>query len=238
VYELTSDWAALATLLAARAMRVSEVAERVALLLRAATVLIERAGDPSAALPWVELARTAQPESLEAVLLLARLQKASGRTREALGALEDAARRTRGKRSPALASVYLEMGKAHLAGDDLVEAFDALKAGFAIDWHSGELALLLGLVAVDVGDDKIAERALLAVAMAAARKEGSTAGATAPEKVTAYYHLALLAHAQGDVVKARRWAARATSEDPSHAGARAFLANVETHPPVANLASG
>jgi len=236
VYELTSDWTALAALLAARAERASDAAQKVALLLRAATVLVERGGDASSALPWIELARKARPESLEAALLWARLQKAAGRTREALGALEDAARHTRGKRSPVLATVYLEMGKAYLAADELAEAFDALKAGFSVDWHSGELALLLGLVALDLGDEKIAERALLAVAMAAPRKEGSTAGATASEKVTAYIHLASLAQAQGDLVKARRWAGRAASEDPSHAGARALLDKFESRPPVAKLA--
>jgi tetratricopeptide (TPR) repeat protein len=239
VYELTSDWAALAVLLAGRAERVSSVAEKVALLLRAAAVLIERAGDPSAALPWIEQARRANPESLDAVLLWAKLQKATGRTREALAALEDAAGRVRGKRSPALATVYLEMAKVYLASDDLVEAFDALKAGFAIDWHCGELALLLGLVALDMSDDKIAERALLAVAMAAPRKEGSSAGATASEKATAYQHLAALAQAQGDPVKARRWTDRARSEDRSHSGLRALVGKAETQPPpAAKRASG
>lgn len=209
VYELTQNWAPLALLLAARAERTSLAAEKAALLLRAATVLIDRAGDPAAALPWIEQARAAHPDDLEAVLLWAGLQRAAGRTREALQALEEAARRPRAKRSPALAAVYLEIGEAYLASDDLAEAFDALKAGFAIDWHSGRLALLLGLVALDVGDEKIAERALLAVAMGAPRREGSAAGATPSEKATAYQHLAALAQAQGDLAKARRWASRA-----------------------------
>lgn len=237
VYELTHDWAPLSELLAERARRTPEIAEKVPLLLRAATVLAERAGDPSAALPWIEEALRANPDNLEAVLWWARLLRASGRAREALGALENAARGARAKRSPALAAVYLEMAEAYLAADDLVEALDALKAGFAIDWHSGKLALLLGLVALDVGDDKIAERALLAVAMAAPRKEGSSAGAAASEKVTAYYHLAALAHTQGDLVKARRWASRAASEDSAHAGVRALLGKIEVRPRVAKVAS-
>ncbi len=163
----------------------------------------------------------------------ARLQRASGRTREALDALQDVARHARAKRSPALASVYLEIAEAHLAGDDLLEAFDALKAGFAIDWHSGKLALLLGLVALDVGDDKIAERALLAVAMAAPRKEGSSAGATDAEKMTAYRHLAALAQAQDDHVKARRWASRVTGEDNrSHSDVRALLGSTQARTEV------
>jgi tetratricopeptide (TPR) repeat protein len=240
VYKLTSDWTALAALLAARAERVSEVTEKAALLLRAATILVDHAGDPSAALPWIEQARKAHPESLEANLLWAKLLKASGRTREALGALEDAVSRARGKRSPALAGVYLEMGRAYLAGDDLVEAFDALKSGFAIDWHCGELALLLGLLALDMGDDKIAERALLAVAMAAPRKEGSSAGATDSEKLTAYHHLAALAQAQGDLVKARRWADRAANDEPTipHERTPSGVIDTQTHrTPVANVAN-
>ncbi|HEX8792350.1 MAG TPA: hypothetical protein VF765_15455 [Polyangiaceae bacterium] len=238
VYELTHEWASLAVLLAARAERTSEVPAKVALLLRAATVLVERAGEPSAAMPWVDQARAAQPENLEAVLLWARLQKAAGRSREALGALEDAVRRARTKRSPMLAAVYLEIGEAHLASDDLVEGFDALKAGFAIDWHSGRLALLLGLVALDLGDEKIAERALLAVAMAAPRREGSTAGATAAEKATAYEQLAALARAQGDLVKERRWASRAAEEEPpGRSDVRALLGKSDATPAIVRVAN-
>jgi hypothetical protein len=100
------------------------------------------------------------------------------------------------------------------------------------------LALLLGLVALDVGDEKLAERALLAVAMArAARKQGSSAGATASEKATAFYHLASLALAQGDPAKARRWAGRGVSEDPSHAGMRALLGTIERHQDGARVAT-
>jgi tetratricopeptide (TPR) repeat protein len=227
VYELTGDWTHLATRLAARADHAPDVGEKVALLLRAATVLVERAGQPSSALSLIERARAAAPESIEATLAWARLGTASGRSREALDALEEVAKRSRGKRSPLLADVYFEIGKAHLADDDLVEAFEALKAGFAIEWQRGELAILVGLVALDLGEEQTAERALLAVAMAAPRKEGSRAGASPADKVAAFYHLASLAHAKGDLAKARRWVTKAVSDDPAHAGARALLETLQ-----------
>ena len=238
VYELAGEWMQLATLLAARAERAPDVAERVSLLLRAAKVLVEHAGQPSSALPLIEQARAAHPESIEATLVWASLQTASGRSREALEALQEVARRNRGKRSPSLAAVYLEIGKAHLADDDLVEALEALKAGFAIEWQRGELAILVGLVALDLGEEKTAERALLAVAMAAPRKDGSSAGAAPADKVTAFYHLAAMAHARGDLAKARRWVTKAVSEDPAHAGARALLAKLDVLDSRAARANG
>jgi tetratricopeptide (TPR) repeat protein len=203
----------------------------VALLLRAARILVERCGEATSARPLVERARVVHPESIEATLAWAQLETASGRSLEALAALQDVAQRNRGKRTPSLAGVYLAIGRAHLATDDLAEALDALKAGFAIDWHCAELALLAGLVAIDLGEDKTAERALLAVAMAAPRKDGSSAGATPAEKVAAYFHLAAFARTRGDLVKARRWAQKAASEDPGHAGARALLAQLDPNAP-------
>lgn len=203
----------------------------VPLLLRAARVQLERCGDPASALPLIERARALHPESVEATLAWADLPAAAGRSHDVLAALQEVAQRNRGKRSPSLAGVHLAIGKAHLATDDLVEALDALKAAFAIDWHRGEIALLLGLVALDLGDDNIAERALLAVAMAAPRKPGSSAGAAPAEKVVAYYQLATLARAHGDVVKARRWATKAVSDDPGNAGARALLEELDARGP-------
>jgi tetratricopeptide (TPR) repeat protein len=200
----------------------------VTLLLRAATILIDRCGEASSALPFIERARAVHPESIEATLAWARLEAASGRSHDALVALQDVAQRNRGKRTPLLADVYLAIAKAHLAADDLVEALEGLKAGFAIDWHCAELALLLGLVSLDLGEDRTAERALLAVAMATPRKEGSSAGATPADRVAAFYHLAGLARAQGDLAKARRWVTRAAGAEPGHAGARALLEELDS----------
>jgi hypothetical protein len=118
-----------------------------------------------------------------------------------------------------VASLQLEIAHAHLAGDELFEAFDALKAGFNLDRKNVELALLLGLVALDLDDDKTAERGLLAVISLPA----TDPGVSAETRATAFYHLGALAHLKGDVARARRMLGKATGENPNHEAARALL---------------
>jgi tetratricopeptide (TPR) repeat protein len=186
----------------------------------------ERAGRPGGARVPLETVLRIQPDSayfasqnVEASLAWARLLAIAGRATEAL----ELVARTRGKRAPEIGAVYLEIGKAYFAKDELVEAFNALKAGYAIDPRCAELALMLGLMAIDLDDDKTAERALLSVATATTRKPGSSGGAVAADKVRAFYQLAAMADAKGEVAKVHRWATAAAREDPTHGGARALL---------------
>jgi tetratricopeptide (TPR) repeat protein len=230
--EVAGDYERLAGLMAARAETMADGPQKSALLLRAANLLTEHVGTSARAVPFVERARSACPESIEAGLAWARVQADLGRSSEALPVLLEVVARNRGKRLPALSGVYLEIGKAHLAADDLVEAFDALKAGFAVDPRGAELATLLGLLAIDLDDDKTAERALLAVATA--RKAGAGEGSAGADRVTAIYHLAAMADARGEVSKALRWATTAITEDPTHAGARALLDKLAARAPTAH----
>jgi hypothetical protein len=108
----------------------------------------------------------------------------------------------------------------------LSRLFDALQAGFAAEPRSIELAMLLGLLAIDLDEDKVAERTLVSVVTAGTRDAGSKDRAAATDRVTALYQLATMADPKGDVVKAHRWATAATREDPTHAGARALLDKV------------
>jgi tetratricopeptide (TPR) repeat protein len=195
----------------------------------------ERAGRPRAARVPLESVLRIQPESahlagqsVEAGLAWSRLLAKVGRASEALPVLDNVIARNRGKRLPDLGAVYLEIGKAYLATDDLVEAFNVLKAGFAVDPRCTELALVFGLLASDLDDDKTAERVLVTVAMATTRDKVSNGSPVAAHKVRALYELAAMADAQGEVTKAQRWATAAAREDPTHAGARALLDKVST----------
>jgi tetratricopeptide (TPR) repeat protein len=217
------DWARLAKLLVARAEAEDDAHEKAELLLRAGRVMLKECGDPAGALVVLDLCRAIAPESMEALLLWARAQVALGRTRQALGALYETAERNRGRRSPLLASVYLEIGKAHLAADELVEAFEALDFGFAVDWRTGDIAMLLGLVARDLDEEKVAVRAFSAVTTLPPRKDPSAPGADPATKAVAFYHLASIACEQGDLAKARRLATKAVSGDPAHGAARALF---------------
>jgi tetratricopeptide (TPR) repeat protein len=233
VCELGGDWKRLSALLAARAERTSDAPEKATLLLQAASLLVPEDRDAKAALHLIETARTVHPESIEAALAYARVQTTLGRPQDALPPLTEIVERNAGKRWPLLASVYLELGKAHLAIDELAEAFDALKAGFAIDVRIAEMAMLLGLVALDLGDEKTAERALLAVVTLPPRKETSAGDDGVIDTVAALCHLASIAQASGDLVKARRWASKAVREDPTHEGAQALLGRLTPSEPSA-----
>jgi lipopolysaccharide biosynthesis regulator YciM len=193
----------------ARAGRTTAAEPKADLLLRAATLWSDKLGRPDRALPLLEKAAATSPENVEAALMYARVQATLGRPKAGLDVLERIAEHAKSKRTPLLADVYLELAKAHLADDELLEALDRLKAGFAISMRRPELALLLGLVALDLGEDNTAERALMAVTMLAV---GRTADEHTADRRTAYTHLAKIAEAKGDSVKARAWAARAATE--------------------------
>jgi tetratricopeptide (TPR) repeat protein len=216
--EALGDYTRLALLLLKRADSLEASDEKVALWLRAARLSLEQGSDPSRALTVLERARSAAPDSVDVALVWARAQVALGRTQDAIAVLGEAVERSRGSRSQ-LASVYLEMAKAHLAADELVEAAEALKSAFAADWRTGDTAVLLGLVALDLGDEKTAERALMALTTMPTRKEPGH-GAV---KAIAFYHLASMAYAKGDLHKAKLLATKAASGDPAHDGARGLL---------------
>jgi tetratricopeptide (TPR) repeat protein len=179
---------------------------------------LEKVGSKEDALRLTELARAANGESLEVTLLWSQVQQAMGHPREALAALDDAAQKNRGKRSPLIARIYLETGKAHLAVDEVVEALEALKIALTMDTRSGEIGMLLGLVALDVDDERTAERVFLGVAGKPVQTD-----AERQAQATAYYHLASMAYLRGELGKARRLAGKAVGADPRHEGALAIL---------------
>jgi tetratricopeptide (TPR) repeat protein len=227
IYEGLGDWPRLAALLTSRAELQADAGEKTRLLLLAGKLLLEDAREPAAALDVIERARAASPEGIEAALLWARAKMALGRPHEALAVLHEAAGRTRGKRSALLAFVNLEIGKAHLSQDELLEAFDALKAGFSLNGRVCAMAMTLGLVAIDLGEMQVAERALSAVTTMPSRSDAALEGADPASRALAYFHLASIAYEKGDIGRARRLATKAVTGDPDHVAARALLARLE-----------
>ncbi len=227
VCEISRDFARLANLLLAQASRPERAAERTDLLVRAGNLLLESAGGASRALEVAELARLADGENLDATILWAKAQVALGRSSEAIAGLGNAVARSRTKRSPGIARVHLEIGKAHLSIDEMVEAFEALKAGFNMDWRNAEIAMLLGLVAIDLDEEKLAERALAGLTAMPTRSDVSSDGADPTAQAMAFYQLARIAHTKGDRGKARRLATKSVGVDAGYAPARALLEQLE-----------
>ncbi|MDP9000652.1 MAG: tetratricopeptide repeat protein, partial [Myxococcota bacterium] len=221
------EWPRLACALVERAERAQEE-DKADLLVRAARLLLEEGNDPAGALRVLGPVETTKPGSLEAVGVWARAQVAMGHAHRALGALYDAAERNRSKRSPVLASIYLEIGRAHLAVDEVVEAFVALESAFDVDSRTGDVAMLFGLVALDLGDEKTAERALSSVTTLPFLRDARGRGADPGTRAMAFYHLAFLASAKGDLAKARRLVSRALGVDPRNGPARALLATMDS----------
>ena len=224
----TGDFARLANLLLAQAQRLESPADRAGLLVRAGHLLLESPGGATSALRVAELARSTDGESLEPVILWAKAHAALGLGREAIAVLEETVARSRGKRSAAIARVYLEIGRTHLGSDEIVEAFEALKAGFNMDWRNAEIAMLVGLVAVDLDEEKLAERALSGLTAMPSRREPGGEGADPAAQASAFYHLASMAYAKGDRSKARRLASKAIGVEAGHAAARALLEQLES----------
>jgi hypothetical protein len=140
-----------------------------------------------------------------------------------MGPLEHAIERNKGKRTPLMARLLLEAANAHLAVDEIVEAFEHLKTAYGIDARNPEGSMLLALVAIDLDDERTAERALFTVTGSPPKTEADRRA-----QATAFYHLATMAHSKGDGPKARRLAGKALSMEPGHPHAQALLEKLDS----------
>jgi Flp pilus assembly protein TadD len=156
------DWTRLSELLLERADRTNDPAMRESLRLRAAEHL-ERAGTAERALSILESVHTERPASVEASLRCAGVLMTLDRPHDALALLQSALDGARDKVAALRADVLLEMAKAHVALEQPACAFDALAAAFSIHRGNREVAMLLGVIAYELGDTKTAETALRAV---------------------------------------------------------------------------
>ena len=117
LYIASGDSGRLAELLVTRVEQQPDRAAKLRLLLRAAKLLSADRADLPRALEVVELALAVDSQSIDAQLLMARIEVLSERPAEALTVLEQAQSAMRGNRTPLAATVQLEIAKAHLAMD-------------------------------------------------------------------------------------------------------------------------
>jgi golgin subfamily B member 1 len=200
---------------------------RLTLLLRAADLLLGPDGDVDAAVKILEFARAESPDSVEAVVLLARAYSAGGRNDEALSMLQSVAEGHRGRRSKALSALYEQIASIHLQEGFLSDALQALSKAFEMDSKSARLAMLLGRLAVDIEENDIAQRAFRSVTIMRTAESGDPDGATQEYKADANYHLALLAQKAGDPRKAKVLVSKALTENPAHEAARTLQAELD-----------
>jgi tetratricopeptide (TPR) repeat protein len=213
--EAVGDWERLAGVQLRRAEQQPDGDLKVALLIRAARLRLEQGTRPADALPLIEQALAMAPGNVDVMLLWARAQVALGRPEEALAVLGSALTRNRVPQ-PMLAAAHLQVARAHLSADGLVEASHALRSAFRADSRNGEVAMMLGLLSVDLEEEQMAERAFTAVTKMTSRVDPSS-------KALAYYHLARMAYLKGEVAKARLLAMKAVDGDRHQKAARILL---------------
>jgi predicted Zn-dependent protease len=185
--------------------------------------ICEQDGDWTRLARLADTLRTKNPENLDALLLWSHALRGLSRGAEAIGPLDHALERNKGKRTPLVARLLLEAGSAHLAVDEIVEAFEHLKTAYGIDARNPEGSMLLALVAIDLDDDRTAERALFTVTGSPPKTDADRRA-----QATAFYHLAAMAHAKGDGPKARRLAGKALSMEQGHPHAQALLERLDS----------
>ncbi|MCC6213559.1 MAG: tetratricopeptide repeat protein [Polyangiaceae bacterium] len=222
IYEPAGARRELARLLLADAVTGGAPAESLGQLVEGAEVLLELDDGAEEAVPLLERARSGAPEHVELGVLLARGYARSGRVAEARAILAELAETQRGRRVKALAPVFREQARLHLAGGDAASALAAMTRAFDMDLRNGALALELADIARRAGEDEAELKAWRSISMMKTSRDGAE-GAPPEAKAEANYRLALAAHAEGDAKKARVLAMKALSDVPDHAGARSLL---------------
>ncbi len=219
VYEKSGETNRLAEVLIDDAARRDNPQAKAQLLTQAARLVID--DDPTSAQMLLEQAEQAH-SSLESGLLLARLRAMRGQREDALVELAKLAAPQESRKPVERVAAFWELAQLHLLEDEIKEAYDVLLQAHKLERRNGEVALTLGMLALDLDDEKTAGRALRSVTAMKARTSTSQ-GAGPDEKSKAYYLLSHVARRKGDTNGARRMAQKAVGEDPSNKDAEALL---------------
>lgn len=196
---------------------------RVGALVNAGALMLE-AGNRLQAIRALERAHEQEPAHFEASLLLSAAYRDDGRPGDALSTLYRTASLHSKARSKDVARLHARIADLHLLTDDLVEAFDAARNAFEIDKGDANIALLVGLLALDVGEERVAHQALQTVVMSKSPSApGSSASPVSRTRAVAYYHLAKMARDGGDDGRARLMVSKALKEDSDNDKARRLL---------------
>lgn len=198
--------------------------EKAAELLVEAANLLHAEGDEEAAEMALTRAQELDPSSVEVAVLRARVLAASGQRDAAFASLAEFAKAPGKRRAKNIARVHRTVAELHLAEDELAEALPALLQAHQLDRADLELAMQLGLLAVDLDRHDLAASALRLVT-SLKTADGSTAE-TRKTLSIAHYHLACIEYLHGRKVGARRMLARALEEDPTNIEAERLRAEL------------
>ena len=217
LYEATEAYSELAAMVLADAYSTDDPEQRFEHFRRAGDLRI-RMGDAEGALEPLAEAAQIQPEDHDLVILLADAYMGSDRLQEAVELLQQTIGEFKRRRSPHLAAMQLRMARIAGISGDLETQKEWLNVALDADKNNGEVAAELAELAMELGDDETALKALRVVTL---QKEPGPMS-----KAVAFLRQAQIAHRQGDGQKAVLWARRARLEDDSLQEAHDFLAEI------------
>ena len=217
LYEQVGANRELAAFVLADARAAVEPEQRFELFRRAGDLLIQ-VGDAEGALEPLAQAAAIQPEDHDLIVLLADAYMGSNRLQEAVELLQDAINGFKRRRSPHLAAMQLRMARIAGLSGDMETQKEWLNVALDADKNNSEVAAELAVLALELGDDETALKALRVVTLQ--KTEGPMS------KAVAFLRQAQIAHRQGDQQKAVLWARRARLEDDSLEEAQRFLEEI------------
>lgn len=215
-------------LLRREAEREPKPLKRAALLVEAAE-LLRKAGDGSGAQVAASEARSLDPASAEATLLLAQLRLAAGDRDGALELLDAYAASKERRRGKGLSKALRLAADLRLQRDELGEALPLLVEAHQLDKTDLDTALLLGLLAIDL--DRLETAASALRVLVAQRELASREGSAVRPRDFArgYLQLARIEQHHGKKTNAKRMALRALEENPHLASAQQLLDELAPH---------
>jgi predicted Zn-dependent protease len=219
VYETTGAWHELADLALDDARASGDVAERFAGLRRAGELLLEHAGDPTAATQALEEARALRPADVDVAGLLAEAMALSGRGQEATALLDEVLAPHKGRRARELSPLLWREARVHRAMGDAAGETRALGQALEHDAQNGQVCANVAIRAIELDQFDIANRALRAVTLL--KSPGPMS------KALAYQYMGEIARKQGDAKRAVQLLKRALAEDPTLEGAKALIDAIE-----------
>ncbi|HYJ10702.1 MAG TPA: tetratricopeptide repeat protein, partial [Polyangiaceae bacterium] len=164
LYQASSEWEKLSSLLARDAELTARPEEAVKILQRAAQLQSKERNDHVAAAELLERASKLKPDDREILLELCDQYSASGRGKAAAEVLQRIVESFGTKRTKELGEIHRRLAAAYLADGDVKKALEELDKAFRIEPGNINVLTLLGDVAMQVGDHKKAQqmyRALL-----------------------------------------------------------------------------
>lgn len=190
-------------------------ARKLELLLEAARIFMDVAGDPASAIEPLRQAQALKPDDLRLTVQVVDAMLAANVLEEAGKILESSIAAHPKRRTPELSMLQHRMGRYARATGDRDLEMQWMVASLECDKNNVDSAADLANVAMELGDFETALNALRAITLA--RVEGPIS------RAMAYLLQAKIAHQRGESRRALLWARKAREVDPALPEVEAFL---------------